>query len=495
MIAGRYPATLELAGGRALPRRRRSRFPLGAARGAAAALGVDRAARLASLAGVCLPSFWLGPLLILVFSIELGWLPVSGRGGLAHLVLPAADARARHGRHPRPPDAHERARGARARTTCARRAPRARPSGGWSPCTRSGTRSSRSSTVVGLQAGALLAGADHHRDDLRLARPRTARRPGDRRARLSAGAGLRARRSACTYVVVNTATDLLHRCARPAAPRCGVGAAAASPTRRGLAARGHRPRSAPPRRSSRRRPVRDRPRRRGSARRRRRTSSARTRSAATSSRASSTARASRFVVGGSRRSSLSPSPASRSAPSPATRGGWVDEVLARVIDVAARLPRPAARHRARRRARAEPPERRPRAQPPRLDGLRAPRARRGAPRSGSATSSRPRRRSARARCGVIVRHLLPLAAPALLVQATFGLAGAIVAEASLSFLGLGAPAAAAVVGCHARRGPAVPPRRAAPDPLPGPRARRDRARAPAPRRRAPRRCSTCATNP
>jgi peptide/nickel transport system permease protein len=40
---------------------------------------------------------------------------------------------------------------------------------------------------------------------------------------------------------------------------------------------------------------------------------------------------------------------------------------------------------------------------------------------------------------ILVRHLLPLAAPALLVQATFGMAGAIVAEASLSFLGLGAP--------------------------------------------------------
>jgi peptide/nickel transport system permease protein len=40
---------------------------------------------------------------------------------------------------------------------------------------------------------------------------------------------------------------------------------------------------------------------------------------------------------------------------------------------------------------------------------------------------------------VVARHLLPLAAPALLVQATFGMAGAIVAEASLSFLGLGAP--------------------------------------------------------
>lgn len=40
---------------------------------------------------------------------------------------------------------------------------------------------------------------------------------------------------------------------------------------------------------------------------------------------------------------------------------------------------------------------------------------------------------------IVVRHVLPLAAPALLVQATFGLSGAILAEASLSFLGLGAP--------------------------------------------------------
>ncbi len=40
---------------------------------------------------------------------------------------------------------------------------------------------------------------------------------------------------------------------------------------------------------------------------------------------------------------------------------------------------------------------------------------------------------------IVFRHLLPLAAPPLLVQATFGMAGAIVAEASLSFLGLGAP--------------------------------------------------------
>jgi len=41
-----------------------------------------------SLFGVSFPSFALGPILILIFGIEFGWLPVSGTGSLAHLVLP-----------------------------------------------------------------------------------------------------------------------------------------------------------------------------------------------------------------------------------------------------------------------------------------------------------------------------------------------------------------------------------------------------------------------
>ena len=42
-----------------------------------------------SLTGISIPNFWLGPLLAIVFSVEFGWLPVSGRGTVAHLVLPA----------------------------------------------------------------------------------------------------------------------------------------------------------------------------------------------------------------------------------------------------------------------------------------------------------------------------------------------------------------------------------------------------------------------
>ena len=50
---------------------------------------LDRAAMTVSLIGAAIPNFWLGPLLILVFSLWLGWTPVSGRDGWWSLVLPA----------------------------------------------------------------------------------------------------------------------------------------------------------------------------------------------------------------------------------------------------------------------------------------------------------------------------------------------------------------------------------------------------------------------
>jgi len=49
----------------------------------------DHAAMTLALAGISMPNFWLGPLLAILFAVSLGWLPVSGTGSLAHLVLPA----------------------------------------------------------------------------------------------------------------------------------------------------------------------------------------------------------------------------------------------------------------------------------------------------------------------------------------------------------------------------------------------------------------------
>ncbi len=42
-----------------------------------------------SVLGKAMPNFWMGIMLILLFSVMLGWFPVSGRGGLTHLILPA----------------------------------------------------------------------------------------------------------------------------------------------------------------------------------------------------------------------------------------------------------------------------------------------------------------------------------------------------------------------------------------------------------------------
>jgi ABC-type dipeptide/oligopeptide/nickel transport system permease component len=49
----------------------------------------DKLLGVVSLFGLSFPNFALGPILILFFAIKLGWLPVSGSGSLAHLVLPA----------------------------------------------------------------------------------------------------------------------------------------------------------------------------------------------------------------------------------------------------------------------------------------------------------------------------------------------------------------------------------------------------------------------
>jgi peptide/nickel transport system permease protein len=50
---------------------------------------VDRLAMVGALAGQSMATFWIGILLILLFSVWLKWFPVSGRDGFPHLVLPA----------------------------------------------------------------------------------------------------------------------------------------------------------------------------------------------------------------------------------------------------------------------------------------------------------------------------------------------------------------------------------------------------------------------
>jgi len=50
---------------------------------------IDHAAMTLALVGISMPNFWLGPLLAILFAVRLGWLPVSGTGGLSHLILPA----------------------------------------------------------------------------------------------------------------------------------------------------------------------------------------------------------------------------------------------------------------------------------------------------------------------------------------------------------------------------------------------------------------------
>lgn len=92
-IAERMPATAELAAAAMLVAILFS-IPLGIAAAVWRGTAVDHGAMTLALLGVSIPNFWLGPLLAIIFAVELGWLPVSGRGTigvdeLAHLVLPA----------------------------------------------------------------------------------------------------------------------------------------------------------------------------------------------------------------------------------------------------------------------------------------------------------------------------------------------------------------------------------------------------------------------
>jgi len=88
LIAERFPATLQLA---------LSAFavvllvatPLGTLAAYQKGRVLDQTASVFALLGQSIPNFWLGPMLVLVFSIGMGWLPVSGAQAPGSIILPA----------------------------------------------------------------------------------------------------------------------------------------------------------------------------------------------------------------------------------------------------------------------------------------------------------------------------------------------------------------------------------------------------------------------
>jgi len=87
LVIERLPATLQLAG-MALGLALLIGVPAGLIAGVRRGSIFDRVAMFLALAGQCVPAFWLGLMLILLFSVTLRVLPVSGGGTFAHLVLP-----------------------------------------------------------------------------------------------------------------------------------------------------------------------------------------------------------------------------------------------------------------------------------------------------------------------------------------------------------------------------------------------------------------------
>ncbi|NLD49297.1 MAG: ABC transporter permease [Clostridiaceae bacterium] len=84
----RFPATLKLAFWSIIVAMIIS-VPLGIAAATHHRTWVDGISMIASMIGVSMPAFWLGILLILLFSLKLGWLPSGGSSGFSSIILPA----------------------------------------------------------------------------------------------------------------------------------------------------------------------------------------------------------------------------------------------------------------------------------------------------------------------------------------------------------------------------------------------------------------------
>ncbi|MBI2875227.1 MAG: ABC transporter permease [Firmicutes bacterium] len=84
----RLPATIKLVGAAFLVAVILA-IPLGVLASIKPGSALDRVTSILALQGVCIPDFWLGLLMMMLFSVKLGWLPTSGIGGFNYLILPA----------------------------------------------------------------------------------------------------------------------------------------------------------------------------------------------------------------------------------------------------------------------------------------------------------------------------------------------------------------------------------------------------------------------
>lgn len=87
-LLDRFPATLQLAGA-AIVIALLIAIPLGVLAAARRNTLLDQLTRAGAIVAASVPSFWLALLLIILFSVKLGWLPSFGHGDIRHLILPA----------------------------------------------------------------------------------------------------------------------------------------------------------------------------------------------------------------------------------------------------------------------------------------------------------------------------------------------------------------------------------------------------------------------
>jgi len=87
-LTARLPATLELAVSGLLIGLLIA-LPIGILAAVRQNSLMDQISRSLALLGASIPSFWLGAMLMLLFAVQLGWLPAMGRGDLRHFILPA----------------------------------------------------------------------------------------------------------------------------------------------------------------------------------------------------------------------------------------------------------------------------------------------------------------------------------------------------------------------------------------------------------------------